>query len=69
MGIFKNLINKILDAEVPPVVEQLVSKRQAQKTALDTESLKRNMYDWVTCGDKEVRPDILNLIFHCSGVN
>jgi uncharacterized protein with gpF-like domain len=55
MGIFKNLINKVLDAEVPPVVERLVKKGQAQKPALDEENLKRNMYDWVTCGDKEVR--------------
>jgi hypothetical protein len=31
MGIFKNLINKVLDAEVPPVVEQLVKKEQDEK--------------------------------------
>jgi hypothetical protein len=31
MGIFKNLINKVLDAEVPPVVERLVKKELAPK--------------------------------------
>jgi hypothetical protein len=29
MGIFKNLINKVLNAEVPPVVEKLVKKGSA----------------------------------------
>jgi hypothetical protein len=33
MGIFKKLINKVLDAEVPPVVEKLVKKELAQKGA------------------------------------
>jgi tetratricopeptide (TPR) repeat protein len=33
MGIFKKLINKVLDAEVPPVVEQLVKKGLTQKGA------------------------------------
>jgi hypothetical protein len=56
MGIFKNLINKVLDAEVPPVIENLVRKRQDQKTTFDNENLKRNMYDWVTCGDCKARP-------------
>jgi hypothetical protein len=31
MGIFKNLINKVLDAEVPPVVEQLARKNLPKK--------------------------------------
>jgi hypothetical protein len=31
MGIFKNLINKVLDAEVPPVVEMVVKKGLAKK--------------------------------------
>jgi hypothetical protein len=30
MGIFKKLINKVLDAEVPPVVEKLVKKELAK---------------------------------------
>jgi hypothetical protein len=33
MGIFKNLINKILDIEAPPVVERLVKKELAKKGA------------------------------------
>jgi predicted transcriptional regulator len=31
MGIFKKLINKILDAEVPPAIEKLVKKGFAKK--------------------------------------
>jgi uncharacterized protein with gpF-like domain len=40
MGIFKNLINKVLDAEVPPVVEQLVKKELAKKRASSAGSVK-----------------------------
>jgi hypothetical protein len=32
MGFFKNLINKVLDAEVPPVIEQLVRKKYGETT-------------------------------------
>jgi hypothetical protein len=31
MGIFKNLINKVLDAEVPPAIEKLVKKEYTEK--------------------------------------
>ncbi|MDR2815168.1 MAG: hypothetical protein LBB62_00465 [Proteiniphilum sp.] len=60
MGIFKNLINKVLDAEVPPAVEKLVRKKYAKKQGVDEESLKeslkRNMYDWVVGGNCKNRP-------------
>jgi hypothetical protein len=33
MGIFKQLINKVLNAEVPPAIEKLVRKRQTEEKA------------------------------------
>jgi hypothetical protein len=44
MGIFKNLINKVLDAEVPPVVEKLVKKVLADEK-VDKITSKENAND------------------------
>jgi ribosomal protein S8 len=41
MGIFKKLINKVLDAEVPPVIEKLVKKENAKKQVKEKTQTKK----------------------------
>jgi hypothetical protein len=44
MGIFKKLLNKVLDAEVPPVIEKLASKNPKYKKTAITPEFGKVMY-------------------------
>jgi hypothetical protein len=55
MGIFKKLINKVRDTEVPPVVERLVSKELAKKNA-SSANADNTVSDYRTKGAPMSRP-------------